>query len=78
MGFLTRFIRNHTKPDGPKPVFQDASSRTSFLKRTALQKEDRAKPIIKKKLLDKNELNHRINLLRSSGGIPKKCNLRAF
>ena len=72
MGFLTRFIRNHTKPDGPKPVFQDASSRTNFLKRTALQNKNIP---IKKSLRDYNQVHHRINLLRNSGGIPKKCNL---
>ncbi len=74
MGFLTRFVINHTKPDRPKPIFQDASSRTSFLKRNAIQKTAFNAPD-KKNLVDINETNRRLSILRNSGGIPKKFNL---
>ena len=76
MGFRITFVRNYTKPDGPKPTFQDASSRTLSLKRVALQKHPvkNVNPV-KKAMVDKNETQHKVNRLRNSGGIPKKCNL---
>ena len=76
MGFHITFVRNHTKPDGPKPTFIDASSRTSFLKRAALQKHPvkNVNPV-KKSMVDTNETRHIVSRLRNSGGIPKKCNL---
>ena len=77
MGFLITFVRNYTKPDGPKPTFSDSSSRTSFLKRTALQKNPIKKVNHQKKsMVDPNETQHKVNRLRNSGGIPKKCNLK--
>lgn len=80
MGFLITFVRNYTKPDGLKPTFSDASSRTQFLKRAALQKhpvnkEKYVNPI-RKSMLDRNDTQHKVNRLRNSGGIPKKCNLK--
>ncbi len=80
MGFRITFVRNYTKPDGPKPTFCDASSRTQSLKRAALEKypinkEKYVNPL-RKSMVDRNDTEHRINRLRNSGGIPKKCNLK--
>jgi len=76
MGFRITFVRNHTKPDGPKPTFSDASSRTSFLKRIALQKHPVQNVIpVRKSMVDRNETHHTVKRLRHSGGIPKKCNI---
>ena len=74
MGFPITFVRNHTKPDGPKPTFCDASSRTSFLKRIATQKKP-TNITTKKSMVDANATHHTVSRLRNSGGIPKKCNL---
>lgn len=69
-------FRTYTKQIGINTTFQDASSRTSAIKKGSLETEP--KRILPKSLVDPNGTRHKIGLLRRSGGIPKKCSLSSF
>lgn len=69
MGLKLNFIVKNTKQIGINQTFQDSSTRTSVLKKNAIY--DKSK--VPSNQVDRNLVHHRIQLLRNSGSVPKKC-----
>jgi hypothetical protein len=67
MGLRLQFIVKNTKQIGINQTFQDSSARTSALKKNVIYDKKKEKP----NQVDHNLVNHRVHLLRNSGGIPK-------
>lgn len=70
MGLKLVFLLRNVKQDGVNQTYRDSSTRTSALKRNA-SKDDSKRT--NKKVVDVNMTYRRVQALRKSGGIPKKC-----
>lgn len=69
MGLKLSFVVKNTKQTGINQTFRDSSSRTSVLKKNAMDNVKQM-PLVDKNLVDKNQVHHRVHLLRNSGGTP--------
>jgi len=70
MGLKLSFVVKNTKQTGINQTFRDSSSRTSGLKKNAIDNLKKNQALVDKNLVDKNQVHHRVHLLRNSGGTP--------